>query len=166
MALVIGIKPTSTRTAGEGPEWSVGQVAGNEDSDGYKEYIYVKAAETITDAGYVCCFTKPDSVVMVSTANTAPGARGHGSRVGVAMAAITNGGYGWLQVYGKGPVRTLASAAAGTRLNSTTTAGTLDDDGTAGTRAINGVVLGTATGGSPATNTDAYLAYPTVGATI
>ena len=63
-------------------------------------------------------------------------------------------------------VRTLASAAKGTRLNSTGTAGAVDDDGTAGSEAIDGLVLGTATGGAAATNADAIFSYPTVGATL
>ena len=74
--------------------------------------------------------------------------------------------YGWLQIYGKGSARTLASAAKGTRLNSTSTDGALDDDGGTGAEAIDGLVLGTATGGEAATNADAMFSYPTVGATL
>ena len=102
----------------------------------------------------------------ITTANTAAGQFGHGSRVGVAAGTLADNQYGWFQIYGRGQVRTLGLAAKGTRLNTTATAGALDDDGTASSRAINGVVLGTATGASPATNPDAYLSYPTVGATL
>ena len=82
------------------------------------------------------------------------------------MAALADNEYGWFQIYGKGSVRTLASAAKGTRLNSTATAGAVDDDGGTGAEAINGLTLGTATGGAEATNADAIFAYPTVRATL
>jgi hypothetical protein len=57
-------------------------------------------------------------------------------------------------------------AAKGTRLNTTSTDGALDDDATAGSEAVFGIVLGTATGGSAATNSDAIISYPTVGTTL
>ena len=41
-----------------------------------------------------------------------------------------------------------------------------DDDGGAGSEAIFGIVLGTATGGAEATNADAILNYPCVGTTL
>lgn len=163
----IGINVTAVRTSTEGPEWSVGQRHSIFDAgDGHQEFIYVTAAEAITAAGYACVFIKPSSVEMVDVTATTAGTKGYGSRVGVAMAAIASGGYGWLQIYGKGSLRTLASAALGTRLNSTSTPGALDDDGGAGSEAIFGIVLGTATGGAEATNTDAYLCYPSVGTTL
>ncbi len=74
--------------------------------------------------------------------------------------------YGWFQIYGKGSVRTLASAAKGTQLNSTATGGAVDDDATAGSESISGLVLGTATGGAAATNADALFSYPVVGRTL
>lgn len=163
---IIGIDPTAVRTSAQGPEFRVGTIGANDTSDGTKEYIYVTAGEAITAAGYACCFNKASSVEMVDTTATTPGTKGPGARVGIAQAAIANGGYGWLQIYGKGSLRTLASAAVGTRLNSTATPGALDDDGTAGSEQIFGVVLGTATGGAEATNTDAYFNYPVVGITL
>lgn len=167
MQPIIGINPSQVWAAGVVPEYSPGDVAGYDHPDnGYQEFIFVKAAEAITDAGYACVFIKPESVEMADTTATAPGTKGPGSRVGIAQAAIDNTGHGWLQIYGKGSLRTLASAALGTRLNTTATPGALDDDGTAGSEQIGGVVLGTATGGAQATNTDAYFNYPFVQATI
>lgn len=166
-AAIIGISPADVTTTTQGPAFRVGTRGSYDDpTDGYKEYIYVRAAEAITAAGYACVFIKPSSVEMVDTTATTPGTKGPGARVGVAMAAIASSGYGWLQVYGKGSLRTLASAAVGTRLNSTATPGALDDDGTAGSESIFGVSLGTATGGAEATNTDAYFSYPVVGVTL
>lgn len=163
----VGIAVTNVRTSTEGAEFRLGTRLGfDHPTDGYQEFIYVKAGEAITGAGYGCVFLKPDSVEMVDTTATTPGTKGPGARFGVAMAAIANGGFGWLQIYGKATVRTLASAAIGTRLNSTGTPGCLDDDGGVGSEQIVGVVLGTATGGAEANNADAYLTYPVVSATL
>jgi hypothetical protein len=60
----------------------------------------------------------------------------------------------------------LASAAIGTRLNSTATGGAVDDDGTASSEQIFGIVLLTATGGAAATNADSVFTYPVVGITL
>ena len=162
MSTSIGISVAAVRTSAEGPEWSVGQVHSYQDTTGKRDFIYVCAGEAITGAGYGCVFNDPSSVEMVDTGATTPGTKGPGARYGVAMAAIANGGYGWLQIYGKATVRTLASAAKGTQLNSTGTAGCLDDDAGVGSEVISGVVLGTATGGAEANNSDAHLSYPTV----
>jgi hypothetical protein len=164
---IIGISPDTVRTSTQGAEFKLGTRGGyDHPTEGYKEFIYVKAAEAITAAGYGCVFIKPDSVEMADTTATTPGTKGPGARFGVAMAAIALNGFGWLQIYGKGSLRTLASAAVGTRLNTTATPGALDDDGTAGSESIFGVSLGTATGGAEATNTDAYFSYPVVGVTL
>lgn len=164
---VIGLSYDEVVAASGVPKFRPGTVGGyDHPTNGYMEFIYVKAAEAITGAGYGCVFIKPDSVEMADTGATTPGTKGPGARFGVAMAAIANTGYGWLQIYGKATVRTLASAAVGTQLNTTATPGALDDDATAGAEVINGVSLGTATGGAEANNSDAYLSYPVVGRTL
>lgn len=166
-AEIIGIDPTEVRTSAQGAAFRVGTTAGyDHPTNGYQEFIYVKTAEAITGAGYGCVFIDPNSTEMLDTTATTPGTKGPGSRCGWAMAAIASGGFGWLQTYGKATVRTLASAARGTRLNTTATAGVLDDDGTAGSEQIAGVCLGTATGGAEANNADAYLNYPVVSVTL
>lgn len=163
---VIGIDPTKIAGASATPDFRLGSVAGYDDpAAGYKEYVYGRANGAIT-IGYACVEQDGFDFTMATTTNTAGGASGHGTRVGVAMATLADNEYGWFQVYGKGSVRTAASAAVGTRLNTTATAGQLDDDGTAGARAINGIVLFTATGGVAATNANARLSYPSVGVTI
>lgn len=163
--LVSGISPTAVRTSAQGPEFAVGTRAAQQDDGGYKEYIYVLADEAITAAGYVVIVDVDFSAEMADTTSTAPGT-GAGKPAGVAMAAIASGGYGWLQIYGPCSVRTLASAAANTNLNSTATPGALDDDATAGAEVIDGLVVGTATGGAEATNTDGFASYPRVGRTL
>jgi hypothetical protein len=166
---IIGISPTKVDLAATGLTFKPGTLAGYDDPVlGYQEFIYGTATAAITGAGYACVEgVLNGNFSMVTTANTAAGQLGgHGSRVGVAQAALATGDSGWFQVLGKGSLRTLASAALGTRLNTTATAGALDDDGTGSSRAINGVVLKTASGGAAETNVDARFSYPTVGATL
>lgn len=168
---VIGIDKTLVTAASAVPAFRLGTVGGYDDpSVGYQEFVYGRADGAVTGAGFLCVeatgATNAYDFAMITTTNTAPGASGHGSRVGAAQVALADNEYGWFQIYGKGSLRTLASAAKGTRLNTTATAGAVDDDGTAGARAIVGVVLGTATGGAAATNADATFTYPSVGATI
>ena len=133
---------------------------------GMQEFVWGRANGAITGAGYVCVEETGFDFAMITLTKTTPGTAGPGSRVAVAMAALADNEYGWFQIYGKGTVRTLASAAKGTRLNTTATGGALDDDGTAGSEQILGVVLMTATGGAEANNSDAMLTYPVVGVTL
>jgi hypothetical protein len=143
-------------------DFRLGTRAGYDDpDDGYQEFLYVEAGEAITAAGYLCVVDSAFVAEMVDTTSTAPGA-GMSQICGAEMAAIESGGFGWLQIYGKGSVRTLALAAKGTQLNSTATPGAVDDDATAGSEVISGLAVGTATGGAEATNADAYFNYPSV----
>jgi hypothetical protein len=163
----IGLSAAQVVASTGTPAFRLGTVGGYDDpTNGYQEFVYGRAAGAVTGAGYLCVEATGFDFAMASTTTTAPGASGFGSRVGAAQAALADNEYGWFQIYGKGSVRTLASAAKGTRLNSTATAGAVDDDGTAGSEAINGLTLGTATGGAEATNADAIFAYPVVGATL
>lgn len=164
---VIGIDKTQVTGASAVPAFRLGTVGGYDDpTNGYQEFIYGRASGAITAAGYVCVEATGFDFLMASTTTTAPGQQGPGSRVGVAQTALADNEYGWFQIYGKGSVRTLASAAKGTKLNTTATDGALDDDATAGAETIDGLVLGTATGGAAATNADALLSYPCVGRTL
>lgn len=169
---VIGIDKTQITAASAVPAFRLGTIGGYDDPTlGYQEFIYGRADGAMTGAGYVAVEVTAAAAanaldfIMVTTANTAGGQNGHGSRVAVAQAVMADNEFGWFQIYGKGSLRTSAAAAKGTRLNTTATAGALDDDGTAGARVINGAVLGVATGGA-ATSADAVFAYPSVGATI
>lgn len=164
---VIGISKDQVTAATAVPAFRLGTVGGYDDpTNGYQEFVYGRADGAVTGLGYLCVEATGFDFAMATTTNTAPGASGFGSRVGAAQAALADNEYGWFQIYGKGSLRTLASAAKGTRLNTTATAGAVDDDGTAGAEAIVGVVLGTATGASAATNADAVLVYPSVGVTL
>lgn len=164
---VIGLSKDQITAATAAPEFRLGTVGGYDDlTNGYQEFIYGRADGAVTAAGYLCVEETGFDFAMASTTSTAPGASGPGTRCGAAQAALADNQYGWFQIYGKGSVRTLASAAKGTQLNSTATGGAVDDDATAGSEVINGLVIGTATGGAAATNADALFSYPTVGRTL
>lgn len=164
---VIGLSKDQITAATAVSAFRLGTVGGYDDpTNGYQEFIYGRADGAVTAAGYLCVEETGFDFAMASTTSTAPGAAGPGTRCGAAQAALADNQYGWFQIYGKGSVRTLASAAKGTQLNSTATGGAVDDDATAGSEVINGLVIGTATGGAAATNADALFSYPTVGRTL
>jgi hypothetical protein len=164
---VIGLSKDQITAATAVPAFRLGTVGGYDDpTNGYQEFIYGRADGAVTGLGYLCVEETGFDFAMATTTTTAPGASGPGTRAGAAQAALADNEYGWFQIYGKGSVRTLASAAKGTQLNSTATGGAVDDDATAGAEVINGLVLGTATGAAAATNADAIFSYPTVGRTL
>jgi len=138
--------------------FALGSVALSTDG---QEWVYVKAGSSgITGAGYVVILSTAWVADMVSTSNDA-----RGWLVGVANSAFTANYYGWVQRSGYANVQVLASAAANARLNTTATAGALDDDGTSTTFQIDGMVLSAARAASQG-NAAAVLNWPTVGAVI
>ncbi len=163
MSYVTGVDPTVT---GADAVHGLGTRGMNVTSAGTKEYIYVQAdASGITGDGYVCVVdTSSFQADMVDTTASAPGT-GAGKPVGVARAVFAASEYGWLQIYGAGLVRVAASAAAYTHLNTTATAGQLDDDATAGAEVIDGIALDAANGGSAGTAAG-WMNYPEVGRTL
>ena len=161
----LGITASQVTAATAVPAFTVGTAACTNGSDGTKYYLYVHAAEAITAAGYLCVVDSAGEAEMLDATSSAPGA-GAGARVGAAQAAVADNEYFWIQIYGKGSARTLQSAAVGTELTSSATPGAVDDATTAGLEVINGLTLGTATGGAAATNADAYFNFPHVGRTL
>lgn len=159
---IIGIDPTDVSATAK---YTLGALGANTTSAGTKVYMYVKANGAITGDGYVVDIDGSSfDAVMSTTTTTAPGA-GAGKAVGVARAAFTTLYYGWVQVFGAGTVRVSASAAAYTIINSTATAGQLDDDATAGAEVIDGITLDVANGGAAGT-VAGFLNFPKVGRTL
>ena len=160
MAIVIGFKADQVDTAlTSGKTFAPGDIA--EDYQG-KQYRYVKASSAIAqyDVVTVDPATYITTVAPLGTANDA-----RGNYVGVAPAAIASGSYGWVQIYGPCTMNVLASCAANVRLNTTGTAGSPDDDGTASSMVIDGLYLTTARG-STAGSAAGVLNFPAVGATL
>lgn len=91
-----------------------------------KTYIFVKASGALA-VGDVVTYdeTFTTTVVALSTDNDA-----EGDPLGVAVVAIPSGSYGWIQIEGVTAFSVLASCAANVQLNTTATAGALDDDAT------------------------------------
>ena len=143
----IGISAAQVTASTDTPAFRLGTVGGYDDpTNGYQEFVYGSANGAITGAGYGVVEQTGFDFIMATTTTTAPGSSGYGTRFGAAQAALADNEFGWFQIYGKGSIRTLASAAIGTRLS--------------------GIVVLTATGGSEATNTDAVFSYPTVSTTL
>lgn len=159
----IGIDVTRVTAAAE---FTLGTLGAVVTTAGSKIYMYVKAGSGgITGDGYIVNIDGSSFVAdMITTTTTAPGT-GAGKACAVARAAFTAAYYGWVQVYGAGTFRTLASCAAYTLVNSTATAGAVDDDASAGAEVIAGLTLDTATGGAEA-NTAGWINWPRVDRTL
>jgi hypothetical protein len=133
----LGVALTTTSTT---PLFALGtRIRGSGDT----EFVYVQANGAITGAGYALALDETFQAVMLSTANDA-----RGDNVAAPLGAFADDEYGWVQTKGPCQLRVAANCAANARLNTTATAGQLDDDGTAGAFEILGVVLTTANGGS------------------
>ena len=162
---ISGINPTEGRTSGQGPEFTPGTIGWNMTSAGPKGYIYVQdSGAAITGDGYIALVDgSAFTAIMASTITSAPGT-GAGKLAGVARAAFAASGYGWLQIFGAGNIETAAAAGAYTILNTTATAGKLDDDATVSSEVIDGIVLDAAAGS--ATTAAAFINWPKVGRTL
>lgn len=154
MTAIGAVNPERTTTEAE---FSLGVKCG--DGQG-KEYVYVQASEALT-ANAAVLITEAGASEMVDTTSTASA---FGDRVGVVEVAFASGDYGWAQVYGANASLSVGSScAANTAINSTGTAGRLDDDATAGAEVIDGIVT---TGAEDSNLAAAFLNYPKVGATL
>jgi hypothetical protein len=122
-----------------------------------KAFVYVQAAGAITGDGYVVTLDEAFQAALLTSSNDALG-----DKVGVADAAFADNEYGWVQVYGPCGIRTEQDALANSRLAATADGGQVDDASTVGTLYIEGMVLGTATGGADAVNTTGSLNWPAI----
>lgn len=157
MTNMIGTNTNQTYTA-LGP--STPQLGARYMDQSGNEWIFVKDSGSGITAQYVATFNRAFSAAMLSTSNDA-----RGDRVGVPAVALAANEYGWVQIYGPASFRVLASAVANVRLNTTATAGALDDDGTATSMQVQGIYLTTTCGGAAAV-TAGILNYPFVDATL
>ena len=130
----------------------------HEDESG-NEYVYVHANGAITGAGYTCIIDSAYEAAMVSTSNDLAN-----NMIGIPLAAFADNDYGWLAVKGTAQVRATSGALLNVSLNTTGTAGLLDDDATAGSFKVVGLAL-TATAGST-TNVLAVLNFPALNAVV
>lgn len=140
------------------PLFELGTVAISTDG---KEYVYVKSGSGgVSGPGYVVNIDEAYVAILLSTSNDA-----RGDLVGVGVIAATVDQYTWVQRKGVANIYVNASCAANTRLNTTSSAGAIDDDGTSGSITVDGIVLTTARGGT-AGLAPAMLNYCVQGAVI
>lgn len=141
MTFLVGMSVLDTYSAAAssqiGKTFSVGDRGTDQDG---KSYVYVQASAAIA-ANDVVFFNSAYSATTLSTSNDA-----RGNKCGVALVAFAASDFGWVQVDGPSTANVLASCAANIRLNTTATAGKLDDDGTAGSMHVQGIYLTTANG--------------------
>ena len=126
---------------------------------GSKEYVYVQADGAIA-ANDVVILTEAYQADAIDTTNSAGAI---GDLCGVAEGALADNEYGWIQIKGACTVNVASSAAANTVLNSTATAGRIDDDATSGAETIIGLVTTAAESSNEAAG---MLNYPYIGATL
>lgn len=123
------------------------------------EYVYVQANGALA-ATDVCIITEAGQADAIDLTNSA-GALG--TMVGVANVAFADDEYGWVQVRGATTANVGTGASTGTKLNSTSTAGRVDDNAGAGSE----TVLGLYTTGAETSNAAAcVLQYPFIDATL
>lgn len=141
----------------EGKGFSLGDVYCDEAG---KEFVFVQADGAIV-AGDVVII---DSAYQADQIDTTSSAGKINSRVGVAVYAFADNEYGFVQVKGAvAAINAATGATADTKLNSTATAGRLDDDGSSGAESIHGLYI-TATAAS--NTAPGVLLYPVIDATL
>lgn len=130
--------PVAGVTSQLGPAFTLGTQVLTE-NNGSWVYIQLPA---IANAGQVVLIDPTTWIGVLIT--TVLAAAAIGSPVGVAPAVATAGQFGWVQRAGVIDAIQTGVAAVRTVLNTTATAGQLDDDGTAGSGLIGTIVLTTA----------------------
>jgi hypothetical protein len=161
MTQAIGVTLDAAYTAAEMTANGRGFTVGtrHETHDG-KVYVFVQANGAITGDGYVVSIDESYQAIMTDTDTAASVAEGQS--VGVAECAFEDDDFGWVQIFGACGIRTEQDAAANGKLGPTADAGQVDDAGAAGSKYIQGMTLGTATGGADAVNTTGWLNYPII----
>lgn len=127
-----------------------------------KEWVFIQATTAITGAGYLVIYDENYAGVMVTTSNDATG-----DQLGVPAVAAGSSDYLWVQVKGPSSVLCVAATVANTKLNTTATAGQLDDNGSAsaGLEAV-GIVVTTSSASSAQGLNPCMLSYPRCGAAV
>lgn len=153
--LAVNIDTGTTSTS------SGGELGSRYTKDDGTEWMYVHANGAIS-AGDVVLIDESFEADSIDTTNSASG---FGQPCGVASVAFADNEYGWVQIYGVcSAIGVLDAAAANVAINTTATAGKLDDDATAGAEVVTGIVLTTAEG--TGLTAPGFLNYPIVGATL
>lgn len=165
---LIGIDVTSQSAVREFPLGSLAMVVEDDGTTGIYMYAQCDASGVGNTGGVAIISGGTGSAGHAATAasvtSSAPGT-GQGKYCGVALAAVAANVFAWFKVFGSIQVRVLANCAAWTQLNTTGTANALDDDATAGSEVIDGIVLRSTNGGATAA-ANAIVNWPRVGRTL
>ena len=158
MGAITGLLGTSLITDDTIQQYHLGQVLMGDDGC---EYNYVKAGGTLSGPGY-SVYIDPNFMVAyhVTTANAL-----RGMWLALTMGAVVGQHFCWVQRAGPAQLQVSPSCAANVRINTTATAGQLDDDGTAGAYSIEGLVL-TAARAASAGLASCSLNWPLIGAIL
>lgn len=170
---IMGIDPTTGQTSAQGPAFRVGSMGAVVEApslytapmsssgstagtfEGPKVFVYVSAGSGITAGQAVQINYVNEAVPTGALASST------GYRIGVATCDIDSGGFGWVQVFGKASVNSIASMAVGGAVSTAGTAGSIDKlTAGAGLRPITGLHVGAVDG----TVSEVYLNWPVQGA--
>jgi hypothetical protein len=154
---ITGIQPNRTTADAEFTLGVLGTTSNG------KIYKYIRSDATGFSAGDAVIISEANVGDQATTTTSAPGT-GQGLPVGVPEVSFTASYYGWVQVYGACAALNVAtSCAAHTNINTTATAGRLDDDATEGAEVIEGL---TTTAAESSNSAAAFLNFPIVGRTL
>lgn len=128
------------------------KTAAKDPTYGYGEFVYVKATAAIAVGQPVLFDTYGATGILAVTTS-----RG---LIGIAMAAIASGSYGWVQVLGNAVVKA-GTVVANTAVYATAVAGTLDDAVSA-TNKLDNAIFKTADGTPAAGFAVAQIEYPSM----
>ena len=127
-----------------------------------KEYVYIHA-KGIAVIGDVMAIDEAFEADQLTITVSAPGV-GQGLALGVAVVALADNEFGWVQIYGVvAAINVATSAAAHTLLNATATVGRIDDERTTGSEEVLGI---TTTAAESSNLAAGILNYPYIGLTI
>lgn len=151
---LIGLDLTGTHASAER---AVGSFSFDKSGKGY---VYVAFGATHAAGDFILV----DGALATSAMTVTTSGAALQFSVAVALFATSASTYGWVQVFGLNPALNVATGAVVTALlNSTATAGRIDDDGTTGAEVVTGVTIAA----TAASNTAAgFLNYPKVGRTL
>lgn len=127
-------------------------------------YVYCQAngAMALGD-GSVALLDPSFQATLISTSNSNTT---FAQAVSICKTILADNEFGWFQIYGTANIFGLASAVKNVALNTTATAGHLDDDATAGAEVVAGLILTVTVGGGGAAAVEGHLNFPTVGVTL
>lgn len=107
------------------------------------QYVYVKATGTRVQYNVSIIDSSFNLLAGIATATIQP------TMLGVPqITGFVDGKYGWVAREGAITINVIANCAANVRLNTTSTAGSLDDDNTNGAGIVGGLYLLSARGGT------------------